>query len=46
MSRRKFTVNLKELKLLFLYAVDKCLVFQNKNAKDIKKKLNEDFANI
>ena len=46
MSSRKFTVNLKELKLLFLYAVDKCLVFQNKNAKDIKKKLNEDFANI
>ena len=31
---------------LFLYADDKCLVFQSKNVKDIKKQLNEDFANI
>ena len=31
---------------LFLYADDTCLVFQSKNVKDIKKQLNEDFANI
>ena len=31
---------------LFLYADDTSLVFQNKNVKDIKKQLNEDFANI
>ena len=31
---------------LFLYADDKCLVFQSKNVKDIKKELNEDFANM
>ena len=31
---------------LFLYARDRCLVFQSKNVKDIKKQLNEDFANI
>ena len=31
---------------LFLYANDTCLVFQTKNVKDIKKQLNEDFANI
>ena len=31
---------------LFLYADDTCLVFQSKNVKDIKKELNEDFANI
>ena len=31
---------------LFLYAGDTSLVFQNKNVKDIKKQLNEDFANI
>ena len=30
---------------LFLYADDTCLVFQSKNVKDIKKQLNEDFAN-
>ena len=31
---------------LFLYADDTWLVFQSKNVKDIKKQLNEDFANI
>ena len=31
---------------LFLYADDTCLVFQSKNVQDIKKQLNEDFANI
>ena len=31
---------------LFLYADDTCLVFQSKNVKDIKKQINEDFANI
>ena len=31
---------------LFLYARDRCLVFQSKNVKDIKKQLNELFANI
>ena len=31
---------------LFLYADDTCLVFQTENVKDIKKQLNEDFANI
>ena len=31
---------------LFLYANDTCLVFQSKNVKDIKKQLNEDFANM
>ena len=31
---------------LLLYADDTCLVFQNKNVKDIEKQLNEDFANI
>ena len=31
---------------LFLYADDTCQVFQSKNVKDIKKQLNEDFANI
>ena len=31
---------------LFLYADGTCLVFQSKNVKDIKKQLNEDFANI
>ena len=31
---------------LFLYVDDACLVFQSKNAKDIEKQLNEDFANI
>ena len=31
---------------LFLYADDTCLVFQNKNVKDIEKHLNEIFANI
>ena len=31
---------------LFLYAEDTCLLFQSKNVKDIKKQLNEDFANI
>ena len=31
---------------LFLYADDTCLVFQNKDVKDIEKQLNEDFANI
>ena len=31
---------------LFLYAEDTCLVFQSKNVKEIKKQLNEDFANI
>ena len=31
---------------LFWHAVDTCLFFQSKNVKDIKKQLNEDFANI
>ena len=31
---------------LFLYVHDTCLVFQSKNVKDIKKQLNELFANI
>ena len=31
---------------LFLYADDTCLVFQRKNFKNIKKQLNEDFANM
>ena len=31
---------------VFLFADDTCLVFQNKNVKDIEKQLNEDFANI
>ena len=31
---------------LFLYADNTCLVFHSKNVKDIKKQLNEDFANI
>ena len=31
---------------LFLYADDTCLVFHSKNVKDIKKQLNEDFANM
>ena len=31
---------------LLLYADDTCLVFQNKNVKDIEKQLNEDFANM
>ena len=31
---------------LLLYADDTCLVYQNKNVRDIKKHLNEDFANI
>ena len=31
---------------LFLYADDTCLVFQSKNAKDIEKQLNEDFAHM
>ena len=31
---------------LFLFADDTCLVFQSKNAKNIEKQLNEDFANI
>ena len=31
---------------LFLYTDYLCLVFQNKNVKDIEKQLNEDFANI
>ena len=31
---------------LFLYVDDTCLIFQSKNAKDIEKQLNEDFANI
>ena len=31
---------------LFLYADDKCLVFQGKNVKDIEKQLNEDFVHI
>ena len=31
---------------LFLYADEACLVFQNKNVKDIEKQLNEDFAYI
>ena len=28
---------------LFLYADDKCLVFQSKNVKDVEKQLKEDF---
>ena len=31
---------------LFVYADNTCLVFQNKNVKDIKKQLTEDFANL
>ena len=31
---------------LFLYADDRCLVFQSKNVKDIEKQLSEDFGNI
>ena len=31
---------------LFLYVDDTCLIFQCKNVKDIKKQLNENFANI
>ena len=31
---------------LFLYADGTCLVFQSDNIKDIKKQLNQDFANI
>ena len=31
---------------LFLHANDTCLVFKSKNVKDMKKQLNEDFANI
>ena len=31
---------------LFLYADDTCLVFQSKNAKNIEKQLNENFAKI
>ena len=30
----------------FSFADDTCLVFQNKNVKDIEKQLNEDFVNI
>ena len=31
---------------LFLYADDRCLVFQSKNVNNIEKQLDEDFANI
>ena len=31
---------------VFLFADDTCLVFQNKNVKNIEKQLNEDFVNI
>ena len=31
---------------LFIYADDTYLVFQSKNVKDIRKQLNEDFANM
>ena len=31
---------------LFLYADDSCLVFQHKDAKEIEKQLNNDFANL
>ena len=46
-----FFINVDEMPMaikcnLFLYADDKCPVFQRKNDKDIEKQLNEDFANI
>ena len=31
---------------LFLYVDDTSLVYQSKNAKDVEKQLNEEFANI
>ena len=31
---------------LFLYAHDTCQNFQSDNVKDVKKKLNQDFANM
>ena len=31
---------------LFLYADNKCLLFQSDTVKDIEKQLNQDFANI
>ena len=31
---------------MFLYANDTCLFFQSKSIQDIKKQLNEDFANM